>query len=31
MKQQAFTDIEYSKRKVRTRREEFLNAIDRII
>ena len=31
MKQQTFTDIEYSKRKVRTCREEFLNAIDRII
>ena len=31
MKQQTFTDIEYSNRKVKTRREEFLSAIDRII
>ena len=31
MKQQTFTDIEYSQRKVRTRREEFLNTIDQVI
>lgn len=31
MKQQTFTDIEYSKRKVKTKREEFLDMMNQII
>ena len=31
MKQQTFTDIEYSNRRRRTKREEFLDSMDRII
>ena len=31
MQQQTFTDVEYSRRKKRTRREEFLNMMDKII
>lgn len=31
MKQQTFTDIEYNQRKKKTRREEFLDAMDTII
>lgn len=31
MKQQTFTDVEYSKRKVKTKREEFLDTMDRMI
>lgn len=31
MNQQTFTDIEYSNRKRRTRREEFLGTMDRLI
>ena len=31
MQQQTFTDVEYSKRKKKTRREEFLNMMDKII
>lgn len=31
MQQQTFTDVEYSRRKKKTRREEFLNMMDKII
>ena len=31
MKQQTFSDIEYSHRKKKTKREEFLTAMDQII
>ncbi|MBQ9421451.1 MAG: IS5 family transposase [Lachnospiraceae bacterium] len=31
MQQQTFTDVEYSRRKVKTRREEFLDTMDRMI
>lgn len=31
MKQQTFSDIEYSNRRKKTKREEFLNSMDRII
>lgn len=31
MKQQTFTDCEYGQRKKKTRREEFLEAMDTII
>ena len=31
MKQQTFTDIEYSKRKRKTKREQFLEIMDQII
>lgn len=31
MKQQTFTVIEYNQRKKKTRREEFLDAMDTII
>lgn len=31
MKQQTFTDIEYSNRKRKTKREEFLNTMDEMI
>ena len=31
MQQQTFTDIEYSRRKKKTRREEFLDAMDQMI
>lgn len=31
MRQQTFTDIEYNQRKKKTRREEFLDAMDAII
>ena len=31
MKQQTFSDIEYSNRKKKTKKEEFLDAMDQII
>ena len=31
MQQQTFTDVEYSRRKVKTRREEFLDTMDQMI
>lgn len=31
MQQQTFTDIEYSRRKKKTRREEFLDTMDQMI
>lgn len=31
MRQQTFADIEYNQRKKKTRREEFLDAMDAII
>ena len=31
MKQQTFADVEYSHRKRKTRREQFLNTMDRLM
>lgn len=31
MQQQTFTDIEYARRKKKTRREEFLDTMDQMI